>query len=650
MRITNNIMVNTSLSNLQKSLIALNNYSTQVETGKKIQTASENPVIASKSLRYRTRLYEIDQYKSNVAEANSWLSSTETTLSSTYSILKKIRELAQDCASETITDSDRTQSLIEIKELRSQLAQEANTNVAGRYIFSGYKTDTKVMFNSDEEITYNLKESLDFTKADVIDANEMGTIKGYSVKLLYGNIEDDSVKLTLKTSTDEIIDYPSSTATDEYVINYVSATDADAYKVAESYVDGGKNVHTINLIKETGEIVFNETDYKTLSNDIQVEYTKNKFSDGDLNPVHYLVCSEKVNVANPNIGRMQNNRIVLEPTEGIKDGTVRGLQLNGATLIDDDGNVTAPYTVNYVKSTDATPLGANEIRICTDSGEIRFGSSFDGDNGSVVAVNSYYKAETNPSLISSTKEVTFPDKLVGALNNSREIKLSSKGTIDVNSIQNLTLRKYNNTTETYDDVTPSPLVVKYALSTDIPKPTPVGNELMVYTDTGMMVAGTGIDAGTEIVMDKLFVTTNEKVNEEIKFEVNSNSSIVVNALAQDVFTMDLFKDLDLLIGRIQNFPRDEVTTLLSQALEDLDNHMEEVLKQNSTVGSKMNRLELISNRLADDKINFKDLQSENEDVDEAEAATNLAIQEMVYNAALQTTSKVLQTSLLDFLQ
>ena len=97
-------------------------------------------------------------------------------------------------------------------------------------------------------------------------------------------------------------------------------------------------------------------------------------------------------------------------------------------------------------------------------------------------------------------------------------------------------------------------------------------------------------------------------------------------------------------------PRDEVTTLLSQALEDLDNHMEEVLKQNSTVGSKMNRLELISNRLADDKINFKDLQSENEDVDEAEAATNLAIQEMVYNAALQTTSKVLQTSLLDFLQ
>ena len=124
MRITNNIMVSNALSGLQKSLTALNNYSRQVETGKKIEKASDNPVIASKSIRYRTRLYEIDQYKSNVAEANSWLSSTETTLSSSYSILKRIRELAEDCASETITDSDRNQSLIEIKELRSQLAQE----------------------------------------------------------------------------------------------------------------------------------------------------------------------------------------------------------------------------------------------------------------------------------------------------------------------------------------------------------------------------------------------------------------------------------------------------------------------------------------------------------------------------------------------
>ena len=58
MRVTNAIMVNTSLTNLQKSLNALQKYQTQVQTGKKISTASEDPVVASKSMRYKTRLYE----------------------------------------------------------------------------------------------------------------------------------------------------------------------------------------------------------------------------------------------------------------------------------------------------------------------------------------------------------------------------------------------------------------------------------------------------------------------------------------------------------------------------------------------------------------------------------------------------------------
>ncbi|MCQ2911531.1 MAG: flagellar hook-associated protein FlgL [Clostridia bacterium] len=642
MRITNNIMVSNALSGLQKSLTALNNYSRQVETGKKIEKASDNPVIASKSIRYRTRLYEIDQYKSNVAEANSWLSSTETTLSSSYSILKRIRELAEDCASETITDSDRNQSLIEIKELRSQLAQEANTNIAGRYIFSGFKTDTKVMFNSEEQVTYNLKETLSYKDTDEINATEDGTIKGYSVKLLYGTIADDSVTLTLKTSTGDIINYPSTVGSDKYEIKYVNATDNEPYNVPEVHDDGtGVMVHTIHIIKDTGEIVFNEADKNALSNDIEVEYTKNRFSDGDLNPVHYLVCSEKVDVANPNIGTIKNNRLVLEPTEGIKEDTVTGLYVGSTQIIDEDGNIKTPYEVKYVKSTDNSPLGANEVRICTDSGEIRFGSGV-GAEGKIMKVSSYYRAETNPSLIKSTKEILYKEDLVGALNSSREITLTNKGKIDPNSISGLKIKKAD---DTFVDIAQN----KITYTTSDSPIVPGADEVVIEMDTGKLIAGSDFLNG-EVYCEGLFVSNEEKVNEEIKYEVNSNSSIVVNALAQDVFTTSLFKDLDLLISRIQNFPRDEVTTFLSKSLEEIDNHMEEVLKQNSSVGSKMNRLELISTRLADDKINFRDLQSENEDVDEAEAATNLAIQEMVYNAALQTTSKVLQTSLLDFLQ
>ena len=336
MRITNNMMVSTSLSNLQKSLTLLNKYDTQVQTGKKISTASENPVIASKSLRYNTRLYEIEQYKSNISEANSWLKSTDTTLSSTYSILKKMRELVQDCANETTTDTDRKQSLIELKELRAQLAQEANTNVAGRYLLSGFKTDTKVMFTENEDITYNLKENLDYTNATEINANEEQTIKGYSLKLLYKNLADDSVKIKIG---DDIYPSVSTDGTQNFEIKYLNQSDDNAYNVPETITNNGITTHTIHVIKDTGEIVFCENDYKSLNQNLEVEYTKNRFEEGDLNPVHYLNCSEKVILANPNLGKLENNRITLDEVEGVNENTVKGLSINGQMIIDNDGNI-----------------------------------------------------------------------------------------------------------------------------------------------------------------------------------------------------------------------------------------------------------------------------------------------------------------------
>ena len=641
MRITNNIMVNTSLSNLQKSLTLLNKYDTQVQTGKKITTASENPVIASKSLRYSTRLYEIDQYKSNVDEANSWLSSTETTLSSTYSILKKMRELVEDCANETIQDSDRKQSLIELKELRKQIAQEANTNVAGRYLFSGFKTDTPVMFTEETKVTYNLKETIEYTNSTKLNASEDGTVKAYSLKLLYGNIAEGAVKLKIGEN-----EYPSENNTDIYNLEYVNQSDENAYNVPNTYInDDGKNVHTIRIIKDTGEIVFNESDYENLNTNIETEYIKSRFEIGDLNPVHYLKSSEKVDLSNPNLGRLENNKITLDAVKGIEEGTVKGLRIGGNEIIDDEGNINTNYEVVYKKSTDKSELNPNEVRICTDTGEIIFSSNFDNEAG-IVSVNEYYRKETNPGKTENTTEIIYKNNLAGSLNNDNEIVLTNKGTIDENSISNISIKKYDTQTNSYVDI-PVGNIIYTTVDNQI---VPNNDEVVVYMDTNTMVAGNNFSQGCEVYIESLFITENTYVNEEIKYEVNSNSTIVVNTLAQDVFTSNMIKDLDLLINRIENFSRDEVTEFLGAGLTEIDIHLEAVLKENSTVGSKMNRLELIETRLADDKINFKDLKSENEDVDVTEAATNLAIQEMVYNAALSATSKVLQSSLLDFLQ
>lgn len=65
MRITNNIILHNTTSNINGNKVNVNNLNNQMTSQKKIQRPSENPVIAVRSLRLRTTLSEIDQYYEN---------------------------------------------------------------------------------------------------------------------------------------------------------------------------------------------------------------------------------------------------------------------------------------------------------------------------------------------------------------------------------------------------------------------------------------------------------------------------------------------------------------------------------------------------------------------------------------------------------
>ncbi|MBQ4417900.1 MAG: flagellar hook-associated protein 3, partial [Butyrivibrio sp.] len=66
-------------------------------------------------------------------------------------------------------------------------------------------------------------------------------------------------------------------------------------------------------------------------------------------------------------------------------------------------------------------------------------------------------------------------------------------------------------------------------------------------------------------------------------------------------------------------------------------------------GTRSKRLDLISSRLMDQTATFQELQSENEDVDLAEAGTMLAMARLTYEASLNATGKIMTTSLMDYI-
>ena len=66
-------------------------------------------------------------------------------------------------------------------------------------------------------------------------------------------------------------------------------------------------------------------------------------------------------------------------------------------------------------------------------------------------------------------------------------------------------------------------------------------------------------------------------------------------------------------------------------------------------GARSSRLDLVSNRLMEQKTTFQTLQSENEDVDISEVAVQLTSTELTYEAALMATGKIMQTSLMNYI-
>lgn len=88
---------------------------------------------------------------------------------------------------------------------------------------------------------------------------------------------------------------------------------------------------------------------------------------------------------------------------------------------------------------------------------------------------------------------------------------------------------------------------------------------------------------------------------------------------------------------------------ISDYIPKLQAVQEDVLAYTAEIGARSNRLELIENRYAEDELNFTEIKSKVEDVDEAEAIMQYKMAEATYLYALQIGSNIIQPTLVDYL-
>lgn len=136
MRITNNMIMGNTKTNINSTKVLVDKCNTQMTTQKKISKASEDPVIAIRSLRLSTSLSHLDQYKdNNIPDASSWMDVTQTALSNMKSLLTDIRTQCVNGSTDTLTADVRTLYYSSLQRCQSRCIQRAmQTTQEERYL------------------------------------------------------------------------------------------------------------------------------------------------------------------------------------------------------------------------------------------------------------------------------------------------------------------------------------------------------------------------------------------------------------------------------------------------------------------------------------------------------------------------------------
>ena len=141
MRITTNLLFNTTLAHIQQHNARLLQTSEEASSGLRLQRPSDDPAGTRRVLDLRHTLSSLDQFKSQHVVVNSLLDGTDTALQDTATLLLSAKGLALRAASDTVSAEQRSEIAHEVGGLFAQAISLGNSVVHGRYLFAGQAND-----------------------------------------------------------------------------------------------------------------------------------------------------------------------------------------------------------------------------------------------------------------------------------------------------------------------------------------------------------------------------------------------------------------------------------------------------------------------------------------------------------------------------
>lgn len=217
MRMTNKIMRNNSAYNINQNKILQDKLTNQMTTQSKIVRPSDDPVVAIRALRLRSNVTTVTQYNDrNAKDADQWLALTADAMDTVDQVLTDLYRQATTSADKYETADDLRILMSQMKQLTAEFYSCANVDYAGRYVFSGYRTDLPVTFTEEDmkamkehPVSYNIDEKfgfqdikrINYTDYDKLSENLNGNAGGTGPATAPGITDENSYQQNVTNTT-----------------------------------------------------------------------------------------------------------------------------------------------------------------------------------------------------------------------------------------------------------------------------------------------------------------------------------------------------------------------------------------------------------------------------------------------------------------
>ncbi len=141
-RITTAMITGPMLTDINASLSAMQRSESELASGKTIQEPSDNPYGASRAIELQSTIDGLTSYGASAKDGMAWTQTASSALANVNELGQRVRELVVQASNGVNNSVDREAIAEEVDQITATIKNDANTQYAGQYIFSGTATAT----------------------------------------------------------------------------------------------------------------------------------------------------------------------------------------------------------------------------------------------------------------------------------------------------------------------------------------------------------------------------------------------------------------------------------------------------------------------------------------------------------------------------